>query len=224
MDVKRLHNLSDARVPAEAKAQDDVARAAAEKDFLLKELDLMESEIKRLRAEGPLRLQFLFTITSALLASILVLAGLKSISDDVARIAAIVASCLLMAFSLVTFDFLIARDIASDRQARGTGRIRRYFLERSPGLERYVTWQSIDAPTQWVTGDQSGVRWMVILIAGGSMGLFIGLLTFELFRTIPVSYGVGIVSVVALAFSMKRWARRRFRVAKEKAASDQRFW
>lgn len=202
---------------------DDSARQATDKDFLLKELDLMESEIKRIRAEGPARLQFLFTATSAILASLLVLAGLKSVTDEIARTAAVVANLLLLGFSLNTFGYLIGRDIATDRQARGTGRIRRYFLERSPELKPYITWQSIDAPTQWVTKDKSGVRGIVILIASGSAAMLTGFLCFQFFRNVVISYSTGAVAVGVTAFSMKAWASRRLRVAKEIAASDQRF-
>lgn len=191
--------------------------------FLLKELDLMESEVKRLRAEGPARLQFLLSITSALLGSLLVLAGLKTLEPDLIRRAAIVTSFLLFAFSLVTYQYLIGRDISCDRNARATARIRRYFLDRSPKLERHISWQTSDAPTQWLRIDNSGVRRMTVLISSGVGGLFFGMSGFEFFCSIYAGYAVGAVAAAFIAVGLRKWAARRLRDAHAKAVNEQRF-
>ncbi len=183
----------------------------------------MESEIKRLRAEGPARLQFLFSITSALLGSLLVLAGLKALDIELARRAAILTSFLLFSFSLVTYQYLIGRDISCDRNARATARIRRYFLERSPNLQRHISWQITDAPTQWLRVDNSGVRRMTILISSGLAGLFGGLSFFELWRNVALSYAAGFLGGVLVVGSLRQWASRRFTTALTAAMAEQRF-
>jgi hypothetical protein len=191
--------------------------------FLLKELDLMESEIKRLRAEGPARVQFLFTITCALLASLLVLAGLKSLELEWIRRAAIVTSFLFFAFSLVTYTYLIGREISCDRNARATARIRRYFLDRSPELELHISWQTSDAPTQWLREDKSGPRQMTILLSSGAGGLCIGLASFECFKNEWIAYGTGLAVAAIVVYALRSWARRRLREAHAKAVDEQRF-
>ena len=198
-------------------------REKERESFLLKELDLMESEIKRLRAEGPSRLQFLFTITSSLLGSLLVLAGLKTIDIEWIRMAAIVISFLLFTFSLVTFQYLIGRDISCDRNARATARIRRYFLNRSPILERHISWQTSDTPTQWLRVDNSGIRRMNTLIASGVGGLCAGLLVFEAMASIWLAYTGGVTVTIATAIIMRLWVRRRLKDALDKATNEQRF-
>jgi hypothetical protein len=201
----------------------DPSRDKEREAFLLKELDLMEGEIKRLRAEGPLRLQFLFTTTSALLGSLLVLAGLKAIEPDWIRRAGIATSFLLFTFSLVTYDYLISRDISCDRNARATARIRQYFLSRSPGLSLHVSWQTIDRPTQWIRVDRSAIRRMAVFIASSVGGLSIGLTAFELARQYEIAYAVGIASGATVAFFMHLWASRRLKSAMAAALAEQRF-
>ena len=204
-------------------ASTEAAREKERESFLLKELDLMETEIKRLRAEGPARLQFLFTMTSAMLASLLVLAGLKTIDIEWARRGAIAVSLLLFALALVTYQYLIGRDISCDRNARGTARIRRYFLSRSPSLKPHISWQTTDGPTQWLREDNSGIRNMTVLIAASVDGLAIGLLTFELFGNPWPAYVAGLVTAVVTVVAMRVWAKRRLAAAMLRATEEQRF-
>jgi len=109
------------RLPDEI--EPDASREKENESFLLKELDLMETEIQRLRAEGLARVQFLFSITSALLGSLLALAGLSSLSHDLVRRAAVATTFLLFVFSLVTYEYLIGRDVSwySSGEHRGGG-------------------------------------------------------------------------------------------------------
>ena len=201
----------------------DSSKEKERESFLLKELDLVESEIKRLRAEGPLRIQFLFTTTSALLGSLLVLAGLKSVDPEWVRRAGIATSFLLFTFAQVTFQYLIGRDISCDRNARATARIRRYFLDRSPSLQLHVSWQTSDAPTQWIRVDNSGIRWMNLLIASGVGSLCAGLVIFEVTQNYWVSYACGVVSAIFIVGAMRYWARARLEGANKKALAEQRF-
>lgn len=198
-------------------------REKERESFLLKELDFMEAEIKRLRAEGPARLQFLFTMTSAMLASLLVLAGLKTIDIEWARRGGIAVSLLLFALALVTYHYLIGRDISCDRNARGTARIRRYFLDRSPSLEPHVSWQTTDGPTKWLREDNSGIRNATVLIAAGLDALAVGLLTFELAGDPWTSYVSGLVTAAVTVITMRLWAKRRLAAAVQRAEAERRF-
>lgn len=203
--------------------RNDTSRDSEREAFLLKELDLMETEIKRLRAEGPQRLQFLFTITSSLLGSLLVLAGLETIDSDWVCRAGIATSFLLFIFSLVTYDYLISRDISCDRNARATARIRQYFIGRSPDLERHVSWQTTDGPTLWIRVDGSSIRRMAIFIACGVAGLCLGLTAFELTYQYDLAYATGLVVSAAVAIAMRLWASRRLGQARANALAEQRF-
>jgi hypothetical protein len=205
-------------MPEQPKHDEDLS-----KDFLLAELGMMEEEIKRLRTEGLARLQFLFSITSALLAGLLALAGLTTLSEETVRQAAVAACLLLFAFSLATFEYLIGHDISSDRNARGTARIRRYFLDRSAALAQHVSWQVTDAPTQWVSADLSTNRRMVALIACAMIGLASGICYFQFIGGAPESYYSGLVVALATANRLKRWSTRRLAAAFERAKADQRF-
>lgn len=205
------------------KSSPDSSKDKERESFLLKELELMEGEIKRLRAEGPTRIQFLFTTASALLGSLLVLAGLKSIEPEWIRRAGIATSFLLFAFALVTYQYLIGRDISCDRNARATARIRRYFLDRSPMLEPHISWQTSDQPTQWIIVDNSGIRRMNVLIASGVGGLCVGIFVFEVLGHLWVSYASGIITAAALALLMRYWAHARLKTARAKATDEQRF-
>jgi hypothetical protein len=191
--------------------------------FLLKELDLVEGEIKRLRAEGLSRIQFLFTATSALVGSLLVLAGTKSIDPEWLRRAGIALSFLLVCFALVTYEYLIGRDISCDRNARATGRIRHYFLERSPGLAPYLTWGTSDAPTQWIAVDISGLRRFTALLTSAVGGIGSGLLAFELLQQNWPSVVAGGVSSASIFGGMRFWGRRRLDKARRRAIAEQRF-
>lgn len=221
--VGEQSNLGEQRSGAAIEEHSRKPSDSLERDFLLKELELMEAETKRLRAEGPARLQFLFTITSAVLGSLLVLAGLEGLTEQQILAAAIVASFMLLMFSLLTYEYLIGRDISSDRTVRATSRVRRYFLERAPELKQYISWQTEDGPTQWVEQDRSRIRGMVLLITAGLVGLLGGLVFFELSRLDSGAYlsGTGLGAVTAIA--MKIWSKLRLSSARNTALSEQRF-
>lgn len=222
----RLREMPDTRNP-EADIEPAGDREAMQQGqveaFLLKELEMMESEIKRLRGEGQTRLQFLVTITSAVLGSLVALSGVDGIAEAQLRGASIVATFMLYIFALATYEYTIGRDISTDRNARATSRIRRYFLECSPGIIDYLSWQTEDGPTQWVTKDRSRIRTLIMVIAAGLGGLCAGLIAFEISDVTAVGYKMGIPIGFLTIVILKCWAVRKLRRAKDTAIKEQRF-
>jgi hypothetical protein len=192
-------------------------------EFLLQELQLMEGEIQRLRAEGVSRLNFLFSITSALFGALLAIAGLGKLSSQQIVVGFIVASFMLFIVSLSTYEFAVSRDILCDKNARGTGRIRRYFLTKHPEIEAHLSWQTNDEPTHWVQSNKSDIRRVAIFFSSTLAGLACGASVFRVLASLEfaVATFMGVSVLIGLALTL--WAKQRLRTVYQRAQAECKF-
>lgn len=192
-------------------------------EFLRQELQLMEGEIQRLRVEGGSRLNFLFSITSALYGALLAVAGLGKLTTEQIVIGLVVASFMLFIVSLSTYEYAISRDILCDKNARGTGRIRRYFLSKHPEIESHVTWQANDEPTHWVRSNKSDIRRVALFFSSTLAGLTCGTLVFMILTTMAFAVATFMGTSVVIGLALTLWAKERLRSASLVAQSERRF-
>ena len=192
-------------------------------EFLLQELQLMEAEIQRLRAEGIARLNFLFTITSALFGGVLVIVGLGRLTDEQIIVGVFIASFILFVISLSTFEYALSRDVLCDKNARGTGRIRKYFLLKYKEIENHVTWQTDDAPTHWITSNRSDIRRVALFFTSTLAGIAGGSFVFWIFPSLAIALVAFIFILIITGLILIVWAEQRFKNACEKANREQKF-
>jgi hypothetical protein len=192
-------------------------------EFLIAEYNQISEETRRLRNEGLSRLNFFITITSSILAGLVVLSQSNTATDTTVQWVSLGALFFLILVGWNAFKFTISRDISTDFNVRATGRIHRFFMERDPSLRQYLTWQDHDEPTAWIVGNTSNLRstaqWLLSSLVALALGLTIHLLSGDL-RWSVASGGLGFgLSVLGL----QRYAGYRFGQARKKAEASVRF-
>lgn len=187
-------------------------------EFLLAEFNQITEETRRLREEGLNRLNFFITLTSSVLAGLVLFSQINVMSLFNLQLVSIGALIFLIMIGWSTFRFTISRDISTDLNIRAAGRIRRFFIDRDPFIGPYVTWQQHDEPTRWVTNNTSNLRTTIQSILAFLFALMAGLTAHLLLGQIMGSIALGIVGFgVALAILLF-YARQRF----ERAANTAR--
>jgi hypothetical protein len=192
-------------------------------EFLIAEYNEISQETRRLRQEGIVRLNFFITITSSILAVLVFLSQSKIIIDTFFQATAIGVLCLLLLVGFDTFNFTISRDVNTDLNIRATARIRRFFSEQHPEIQRYLTWRCHDESTAWITDNNSGVRRIVQYILSAICALIIGLILNLMGMSLVMTTMFGVMVLVIAFIGFRGYAVRRFKKASIAARKSVRF-
>lgn len=192
-------------------------------EFLLAEFNQITEETRRLREEGLNRLNFFITLTSSVLAGLVLFSQVNVMSAFNLQLVSIGALIFLILMGWSAFRFTISRDISTDLNIRATGRIRRFFIDRDPLIGSYVTWQQHDEPTRWVTKNTSNLRTTIQSILSLLFALLAGLAANLILGQIFWSIGLGVIGFGAALLLLPFYARKRFETAAKAAESMVRF-
>ena len=96
-------------------------------EFMLTIYNQITEETRRLRTEGLSRLNFFITITSSVLAGLIVLVQINTANPRNTQFFSVGALIFLILLGWNVFRFTVSRDISTDLNIRATGRINRYF-------------------------------------------------------------------------------------------------
>ena len=188
--------------------------------FLLSEINLIDEEFRRIRAEGATRTNSYLTVAATIATAA---AAYTAQTRTPWWSIAVPAGLALFLLGLYVVFGMVIRDIESDRCARATGRIRHYFVELDADLGRYLTFQATDAPMPWVTRNQSVQRQTVIAVAAASGALAAaGGLAWR-GVTAWVWLGVFVALAVVIGVVVHRTAGRKLRKTADRARREQRF-
>jgi amino acid permease len=177
--------------------------------FLLQEFSQIDSERLRLRSEAVQRLNFFLTLTSAVLGGLVLFGNSANTSNN-----EFLALAALIALSIIgwqTYDFIVGRDINSDRLLRAGGRIRRYFADNDPAIQKYLMWQIHDEPSKYITHNDSAVRRTIesilAFLVSFAVGLLVNIISQQSFLTIVI---IGVVTFIVFLSGLEFYASRRF--------------
>jgi hypothetical protein len=191
--------------------------------FLIAEYSELNTEFRRLRGEGLNRLNFYIAITSSVLGGLVLLRQSGNTPGVFLQIVSLVAVFFLVLIGWDTFKYAIARDINTDNNLRRISRIRRFFVNEYPPVERYLPWQSHDEPTSWVAKNTSGIRQTAQLMISLLIGLMIIILT-SFVSLEPIVFGIsGVIAFIAAFVLLRFYANRRYKSAHLTAIKDMKF-
>lgn len=187
--------------------------------FLLQEFSQIDSERLRLRSEAVQRLNFFLTLTSAILGGLVLFGNSTNTSNN-----EFLALAALVALSIIgwqTYDFIVGRDINSDRLLRAGGRIRRYFANNDPTIQKYLMWQVHDEPSKYITHNDSAVRRTIesilAFLISFAVGLFVNIISKQIFLIIVI---IGAITFIIILSGLELYASRRFYKAVNDAKAE----
>ncbi len=186
-------------------------------EFLIAEYSELSEEIRRLREQGINRLNFFITLTSAIVAGLVLLGQSGSTSTAFLQLVALGAFLFLLLSGWYILESAIARDVSSDFHIRATGRIRRFFVDHYPLSEKYLMWQSHDEPTGLVTKNTSVVRRTLQSVLSLLCALSVALITNLITSDLKMSITVGMVGFVIAFLSFESYARKQYKKASDSA-------
>lgn len=192
--------------------------------ILLEEFRSLHNQYLNRRNEAVTRVNFFMTAASFALGGVLVFgSGSSSVSPVYFRIILMATLVILFIVGLEIYNYLIQRDLASDRDIRGLARIRNYFAKLDSDLEDYFVNIIHDIPTGYLINNSSGMRRVMQIIEGFLLGM--ALILISTFVTslleIYVAIGFGITTLIYLLLEAN--ARRRFRKVLKAVEKDVKF-
>lgn len=192
-------------------------------EFLLVEFQEIAQETRRIRVEGLSRMNLYITLTSSILAGLILISQIDATSILSFQAISIGAMLFLALIGWNTFQFSISRDINTERNIRATNRIRRFFVDNDPELGLYLTWNTHDEPMSWITHNRSNVRGMAQSILSFVIATMTGLITYLVTATVSWSVIVGVPCFAVAMVSLNAYANRRYGEAEDTAQRDIRF-
>lgn len=192
-------------------------------DFLIAHYNAIHEETMRTRTAGIERLNFYVTLTTAVGGGLVLLVQLNPTATAMLKSVALLAVVFLILIGSNTMRFVISREINTDRNVRASGRIIRYFANHSPEIESYLTWNTHDKPTKWITSNSSGLRRSVQSLLSSQIGILAGLATFFANGDILTAAASFLVVSVLSYFLFGFYAKRRFLRAVQLAEEQSRF-
>jgi len=208
----------------ENKEKDHIVPETPSQRILLEEYRSMHSEYLSRRNEGVIRLNFFITAASVLLGGAFVLgSGTSNLPLVYFKLALLSALFILIVVGLEICNFLVYRDIASDRDIRGLARIRNYFAKLDPDLENYFVSNTNDTPTGYITRNNSGMRRVAQVIVGFLFGLISTILSTFISLPIETYLAIEISVTILVILILELIARRRFRRALENVEKNINF-
>jgi hypothetical protein len=191
---------------------------------LLEEYQFLYTQYLNRRAEAVTRINFFITAASVSLGGVLIFgSGNANISFFTFKSVLLAALIILFTIGIEIHTFTIHRDIASDRDARGLARIRRYFMELDPSLKSYFVSYVTDAPTGYLVRNTSGMRRVMQIIEGFLAGLALMILSTFVSNSPFIYLVIGIGVTILTYIILGAISRRRFRIALENAKRESKF-
>lgn len=192
--------------------------------ILLQEYQALHEDYLHQRSEGVTRVNFYITAMSVILGGALVFASSKnSLVDVYLRPVLISATVLLFVIGRDVYNYLVQRDLATDRAIRGMARVRHYFVKVNPELKNYFINNIYDTPSGYLVAKNSGMRRTTEVILGFLLGISLAVIFSYFFSNTMICFAVGVFSGAMAALFFEVMARRRLEKALQKAEKDIRF-
>jgi hypothetical protein len=193
----------------------------ASADFLLEEYRMLQGRFHSLRNEGINRLNFFLTFTSAVLGGTLLLGSSGTLTPTFLKLILLGVLVLLTGVGFDVFQFIVVRDIVTDRVERGMSRIRRYFIEQDGHLKDFVLYPYYDDPTDYLTKKQSpGIQRTAQTIQAFTAGLGAAIITDLVSLPLIVAIGIGLAVFGLDFYALDRYARRQLVGALDKVRGN----
>lgn len=160
------------------------------------------------------RLNFFIVITSSILSGLVILRQSSGISSDFLKVVAIAAICFLILIGWDTFRFTITRDIHADDVLRKMGRIRCFFVEQYPPIEKHLPWQVHDEPTGLVTHNRSGIRQTAQTILSLLFSLAAIIIASFVTKQLFILISGGIIIFAFVFLSLRFYVNKRYKKAR----------
>jgi hypothetical protein len=195
--------------------------------FMIAEFNALNQDFQRLRTAGINRLNFLVTIATAIFGLVAISMQIGSVETLQLQLFIIGALLLLSIIGLETFRYFINRDIATDYNVRAMARIRHFFADNHPRIEKYLTWRYTDSPTDsptgFITANSSGLRNITQIIISITISSTIGLVIQSIFNVLFLSLFLGILIGITVFLLLQSYANRQFQAAQSLATDQARF-
>lgn len=116
-------------------------------EFMLKEYDHHLKEFERSEEIGEHRVNFFITLVTAVsgaLGVFLFKCDKFDVREKTANLILISAFLALLIFGFLTLVRIVHRNLISHKELRAMGRIRRYFVEKDPEINKYLQYSPRD--------------------------------------------------------------------------------
>ncbi len=111
-------------------------------NFLLEEYKSLQESFLRNEELGERRVNFFITLTTAVIGT---LAAIWEVANDgIDRIFFFLGLVLVFLFGIVTLVRIIRRNLVTHEYLRALGRIRRYFADTDPAIQRFLPYPPYD--------------------------------------------------------------------------------
>ncbi len=206
------------------KTSKKVENRVSSQQIMLEEYRGLHSDYIHQRSEGVTRVNFYITAMSVILGGALVFASSDNplVSTYIKPIL-LVAAILLITIGIDVYNYLVQRDLATDRAIRGMARVRHYFIKLDPGLKDHFINNIYDTPSGYLIAKSSGMRRTTEVILGFLVGATIAIAISYFFLRLEINILIGAVVGIMTTLFFEIKARRRLDRALEKAEKDIRF-
>jgi hypothetical protein len=202
----------------------DIVPITSSQSIMLEEFRGLHSDYIHQRTEGVTRVNFFITAMSVVLGGVLVFASSNNATIiSYFRLILLAALMILVTIGLDVYNFLIQRDMATDRHIRGMARVRNYFVKLDPNLEDYFVNKIYDTPSGYLIAKSSGMRRSTEIVVGFLAGIFLTVLSSYFTFVLEINLAVGIGATVLTAVLLEMNARRRLEKARKNAEKETKF-
>lgn len=192
--------------------------------FLLAEFANIESERTRLKNEAVRRFNVFLTLTSAIASAIgggLLLATRLSITIEIEY--ALIPLGFLSIIGWQTVFYIVRRDIATDEKVRACGRIRRFFVDNDPSIEKHLMQPYHDEPSEYVLRNKSTIRCTCQVVTALLLSLIIGIAVNLFIQKTWIAALAGLCCFVILPIGIGAYAKTKFKEAATKAQKESKY-
>jgi hypothetical protein len=194
----------------EISGKDALLEETSSQRILLEEFRTLHVDYTELRSEGVTRLNFFIASMSVVLGGFLiVISNRGNVPISYIKILLLVTLVVLGYIGYEICNFLVQRDITSDRTIRGLARIRHYFIELDPTIKDYFVNRISDTPSGFLINRNTGMRRSAALIESLLIGLAIAVLLSFVNLLFLLDIIVGIVAAVVSFICLEVGARRK---------------
>lgn len=201
----------------------DYQQETSSQRILLEEFKALHTDYVNLRGEGVNRVNFFITAMSVAFGGVLVFASNNNIPPTYFKYILLIVSLIMASIGYEIYNFLIQRDIASDRNIRGLGRIRRYFTQLDPDIKDYFINRLDDTPSGYLVYKSSRMRRSLQILEGFLVGLVLAVISTFAPISVYIIGGIGIGSALLTVGLLEVNARAKLNKVIKSAEKDIRF-
>lgn len=205
-------------------APSDADKAAAQ-DFLIQEHTTIEADTQRLRQEGATRLNILLALLAAVAVAIVTVVTSNSLTTAAKEAIGYGALTSVLIYTLLCYYYFIGREINTYRNFRAASRIRRYYVDLYPHVQKYLTLGITDVPAHQLNPRKNNsfvlhaVRHLSAIQVAGGLGIGLALAGL----THPACILVAVASYVLSTLALWGWSAYKFNKETRSEESDIRF-